>query len=107
MRDGQSQGWAMVSIAVHESFSLQGRRKMHLPKCIHSQDPLLMQQLSYYLGASPVQLALIAGGPGISGELTGPAAVSLSKATQHVEHLRNKFAAEKPAGGYSVLGGQL
>lgn len=92
---------------MHESFSLQGRRKMHLPKCIHSQDPLLVQQLPYSLGASSAQLALIGGGPGISGELTGPAAVSLSKAAQQLEQLRNKLAAEKSTGGYSVQGGQL
>lgn len=37
---------------------------MYLRKRIQSQDPLLVQQLSCYLGASSVQLALTLGDQG-------------------------------------------
>ena len=80
---------------------------MHLHKRIQSQDPFLVQQLSCYLRASSVQLALTLGGPGTSGALPGPAAVSLSKASWLLKQLRNKFAAEKSTGGYPVQGGHL
>lgn len=73
---------------------------MLLRKRIQSQDPLSVQQLSHYLGASPVQLALSLCGPGTSG-------LSLSKASQLLEQLRKKSAAEKSTGGYPVWGGHL
>lgn len=73
---------------------------MHLRKRIQSQDPLSVQQLSRYRGASPVQLALSLGGLGTAG-------LSLSKASRLVEQLRKKFAAEKSTGGYPVWGGHL
>lgn len=80
---------------------------MHLRKRMQSQDPLLAQQFSCYLGASSAQLALTLGGPGTSAAPSGPAAVSVSKASRLLKQLRNKFGAEKSTGDYPVQGGHL
>lgn len=58
---------------------------MHLRKRIQSQDPLSVQQLSCSLGAFSVQLALTLGGPGTSGVLPEPTALSISKASWLLE----------------------